>query len=65
VATCIEAPSATTSVHSAFFVQVKGSTKTSGTSQGLCSPLEGISQQYALPWIVITVVLDPSLPIAA
>jgi hypothetical protein len=29
------------------------------------SPLDGTAQQYALPRIVITVVLDPSLPFAA
>ena len=29
------------------------------------SPLEGTAQHYTLPRIVITIILDPSLPVAA
>jgi len=39
-------------------------TMASGASHDLCSPLEGTAQHYTLPRIVITIILDPSLPAA-
>jgi hypothetical protein len=32
---------------------------------GLYNSLEGTAQHYTLPRIVITIILDPSLPVAA
>jgi hypothetical protein len=45
------------------FRQSEMPTRVSGTSQGVCSPLERIRQHYTIE--LTGVVLDPSLPVAA